>query len=182
MPTEYWFTTFHKSNKQVVIQCCKHYEVLKFQPNSNFAAFALASIYRYWIELNGPKCMSVYPTSMGFLGFFQRMYLSILSFKTINKLKLSFECGIPRPQDVGHLCFGLFLTFLSQTRDRGRTSKSQQTTCYCNFFIQLYSAIAVLATCPRMQGYRKETLFHTKHRSGGDRESNPGHLLGRQCL
>jgi hypothetical protein len=33
------------------------------------------------------------------------MYLSILSFETINKLKLSFECGIPRPQDVGHLLF-----------------------------------------------------------------------------
>jgi hypothetical protein len=30
------------------------------------------------------------------------MYPSILSFKTINKLKLSFECGILRPQDVGH--------------------------------------------------------------------------------
>jgi hypothetical protein len=25
------------------------------------------------------------------------MYPSILSFETINKLKLSFECGIPRP-------------------------------------------------------------------------------------
>jgi hypothetical protein len=32
--------------------------------------------------------------------------------------------------------------------------KSPQTTCYCNFFIQLYSAIAVLATCPRAQGYK----------------------------
>jgi hypothetical protein len=49
------------------------------------------------------------------------------------------------------------------------------------FFIQLYSAIAVLATCPRTQGYRKETLFHTKRRSGRDRESNPGHLLGRHA-
>jgi hypothetical protein len=29
----------------------------------------------------------------------------ILSFETINKLKLSFECGIPRPQDAGHLRF-----------------------------------------------------------------------------
>jgi hypothetical protein len=40
--------------------------------------------------------------------FFRHMYPSILSFKTINKLKLFFECGIPRPQDVGHLCFRLF--------------------------------------------------------------------------
>jgi hypothetical protein len=28
------------------------------------------------------------------------MYPLILSFETINKLKLFFECGIPRPQDV----------------------------------------------------------------------------------
>jgi hypothetical protein len=34
--------------------------------------------------------------------FFLRMYPSILSFETINKLKLFFECGILRPQDVGH--------------------------------------------------------------------------------
>jgi hypothetical protein len=27
---------------------------------------------------------------------------------------------------------------------------------------------------------RKEPLFHTKRRSDGDRESNPGHLRGRQ--
>jgi hypothetical protein len=27
------------------------------------------------------------------------MYSSILSFETINKPKLFFECGIPRPQD-----------------------------------------------------------------------------------
>jgi hypothetical protein len=38
------------------------------------------------------------------------MYPSILSFETINKLKLSFECGIPRPQNVGHPRFRLFLT------------------------------------------------------------------------
>jgi hypothetical protein len=31
------------------------------------------------------------------------MYPLILSFETINKLNLFFECGIPRPQDVGHL-------------------------------------------------------------------------------
>jgi hypothetical protein len=36
--------------------------------------------------------------------FLERMYHSILSFETINKLKLFFECGIPRPQYVGHLC------------------------------------------------------------------------------
>jgi hypothetical protein len=29
------------------------------------------------------------------------MYPSILSFKTNNKLKLCFECGVPMPQDAG---------------------------------------------------------------------------------
>jgi hypothetical protein len=37
--------------------------------------------------------------------FYACIYPLILSFETINKLKLSFECGIPRPQDVGHLRF-----------------------------------------------------------------------------
>jgi hypothetical protein len=40
------------------------------------------------------------------------MYLLILSFETINKLKLFFECGIPRPQDVGHICL-LYCNFLN---------------------------------------------------------------------
>jgi hypothetical protein len=58
------------------------------------------------------------------------MYPSILSFETINKLKLLFECGIPRPQDVGHLQkVGLGLTEMdlfenSDTRRRrSRTRK-----------------------------------------------------------
>jgi hypothetical protein len=50
--------------------------------------------------------ISYFPTT----DFFFRMYPSLLSFETINKLKLSFECGIPRHQDVGHLRFRLFLT------------------------------------------------------------------------
>jgi hypothetical protein len=36
-----------------------------------------------------------------FLFFFNACILSILSFETINKLKLFFECCIPRPQDEG---------------------------------------------------------------------------------
>jgi hypothetical protein len=104
-------------------------------------------------------------------------------------LQLFFECGIPRPQDVGHLlcnCFDFKVRLgtpgLTNNLGLHRQSslKSPQTTCYCNFFIQLYSAIAVLATCPWTQGCRKEPLFHTRHRSVRDRESNPGQLLGRQ--
>jgi hypothetical protein len=52
-----------------------------------------------------PRCAPAVPPQclVGPCLFFKRMYPSILSFKTINKLKLSFECGIPRPQDVGHV-------------------------------------------------------------------------------
>jgi hypothetical protein len=39
------------------------------------------------------------------------MYLSILSFETINKLKLFFECGIPMPQDAGTLLLLLLPIF-----------------------------------------------------------------------
>jgi hypothetical protein len=93
------------------------------------------------------------------------MYPSILSFKTINKIKLSFECGIPRPQEAGHT--PLLLTgFFTLKSDTGQESNLKGLLANAFFFIQLYSAIAVLATCPRTQGYRKEPLFHTKRRSG----------------
>jgi hypothetical protein len=46
-----------------------------------------------------------------FFVFFQHMYPLVLSFESINKLKLSFECGIPKPQDAGHLCFRLYFDF-----------------------------------------------------------------------
>jgi hypothetical protein len=48
------------------------------------------------------------------------------------------------------------------------------TAIFLTYFI---ISIAVLETGPLTQGYRKEPLFHT---TGRDRESNPGHLLGRQ--
>jgi hypothetical protein len=41
------------------------------------------------------------------------MYPSILSFKTINNLKLSFECGIPLPQDAGTPLLALLHTNLT---------------------------------------------------------------------
>jgi hypothetical protein len=63
----------------------------------------------YLDDTTSPKTHS--PALLHILHFFKRMYPSILSFETINKLKLSFECGIPRPQDAGHLCFRLFFDF-----------------------------------------------------------------------
>jgi hypothetical protein len=61
-----------------------------------------------------------------------------LSFETINKLKLAFECGIPRPQDVGHLCFRLFLTLKS---DPGQESSLKVSSEYLlvQFFLSNYT-------------------------------------------
>jgi hypothetical protein len=66
------------------------------------------------------------------------MYPLILSFETINKLKLSFECGIPRPQDAGHLRFRLFLTLKS---DPGQESNLKVSTDYMllQFFLSNYT-------------------------------------------
>jgi hypothetical protein len=66
------------------------------------------------------------------------------------------RCGTPSLSTV--------LTLKSDSGHRRQTRvcteqsnlKSPQITCYCIFFIQLYSAITVLATCPRTQGYRKD--------------------------
>jgi hypothetical protein len=86
------------------------------------------------------------------------MYPLILSFETINKLNLFFECGVPRPQDVGHLCLG-----------------------YCKFLTQFIISIAMLENVPPCRRVtEKSHLFHTKRRSGQDQESNPGQLRGKQ--
>jgi hypothetical protein len=63
-------------------------------------------------------------------------HLSILSFETINKLKLFFKCGIPMPQDAGTPLL-LLLQF---------------------FYLYIFS-IAVLENVPLTQGYRKEPRF-----------------------
>jgi hypothetical protein len=66
------------------------------------------------------------------------MYLSILCFETINKLKLFFECDIPMPQDAGT---PLLLLLLLQ------------------MFSPYIISIAVLENVPPTQGYRKEPPF-----------------------
>jgi hypothetical protein len=64
------------------------------------------------------------------------MYLLIPSFKTIYKLKLFFECGIPMPQDPGTPLLLLLQIF--------------------NLDMIL---IAVLENMPPRQSYRKEPPF-----------------------
>jgi hypothetical protein len=86
------------------------------------------------------------------------MDLSILSFKTINKLKPFFKCSIPMPQDAGTPSLSLLQIF--------------------NLYI---ISIAVLENVPpRRRVSEKSHLFHTNLRSGWDQGSNPGHLRGRQ--
>jgi hypothetical protein len=86
------------------------------------------------------------------------MYLSILYFGTINKLKLFFECCIPMPQDAG-------TPLLSQLQ-----------------IFKLYQiSIAVLENVPHAEaGLQKKTTLSTLSVGTGDRGSNPGHLRGRQ--
>jgi hypothetical protein len=85
-----------------------------------------------------------------------------------------------------HLCFCLFW-LQSQTLDLARVCTDSPTSPkvstdlgYCNLFIQLFSAIAVLATCPSRRVTETSQLLHTNHRSGRNWGSNPGHLRGRQ--
>jgi hypothetical protein len=44
---------------------------------------------------------------------------------------------------------------------------------YCKVFNPFYNLNCSAGERAAKQGYRKEQLFHTKHRSGRDRESNP---------
>jgi hypothetical protein len=67
------------------------------------------------------------------------MFPSILYFETINKLKLSFECGIPRPQDVGHLRFRLSLTFLKSDPGQESNLKVSTDLGYCKVFNPFYN-------------------------------------------
>jgi hypothetical protein len=108
------------------------------------------------------------------------MYPSILSFETSLSCSLyAVFPGLNMWDTFALHCFDFKVRPRTPATNPGllRQSnlKSPQTTCYWNFFIQLYSAIAVLATCPQTQGYRKKPLFHTKRSSGRNRESNPGH-------
>jgi hypothetical protein len=50
-------------------------------------------------------CLALYLATLDRTDSTARIALHLIrrSFKTINKLKLFVECGIPRPQDVGHL-------------------------------------------------------------------------------
>jgi hypothetical protein len=85
------------------------------------------------------------------LAFPLRMYPSILSFETISKLKLFIECGIPRPQDVRHLCLRS-----------------------CNFLNPFYNLNCnAWERAPWHRVTDKSHLFHSKRRSGRDREIEP---------
>jgi hypothetical protein len=64
------------------------------------------------------------------------IFLIFFNAKTINKLELFFECGIPMPQDAGTPLLLLLQIF--------------------NLYI---ISIAVLENVPPAQGYRKEPPF-----------------------
>jgi hypothetical protein len=79
------------------------------------------------------------PLESFFFSPLKRMYLSILSFETINKLKLFFECGIPMPQDAGTITVGspkgsvispLLFLIMSCDLEEWLSEGSAVTTCY----------------------------------------------------
>jgi hypothetical protein len=83
-------------------------------------------------------------------------------------------CG-PWSQDAGTPSILAVLTSKSDLGPGGKPrsaqtvlshSKSRADLGCCKVLIQQYSAIAVLATCPRTQGYRKSQFFRTYCRSG----------------
>jgi hypothetical protein len=90
------------------------------------------------------------------------MYPLILSFETINKLKLFFECGILRPQEAGHLCFRLFFNLKSDLRHRRQTHvcrdspdlKVSTYVGYCKFFNPFYNL-----NVPPDAGLQKRVTF-----------------------
>jgi hypothetical protein len=89
-------------------------------------------------------------------GFF--LFPSILSFETINKLTLSVECGIPRPQDAGHLCFRLFFTLKS---DPGQESNLKVSTDYLllQFFYPTILCNCSACNVPPDAGLQKRATF-----------------------
>jgi hypothetical protein len=80
----------------------------------------------------------------------------------------------PRPQDAGTPSLSSVLTSESDSGPgKGLHRQSNLPRSLHRLQIQLYSAIAVVATCPRMRVTEKSQLFLTNCRSGWDRESNP---------
>jgi hypothetical protein len=73
-----------------------------------------------------------------------------------------------------------FLTYKVRPRTGIQPQSLNRLRGTAHFLANYTVQLQCLQTCPRTQGYRKEPLFHTKRRSGRDRESNPGHLLARR--
>jgi hypothetical protein len=114
--------------------------------------------------------------------FFNLCFLRYYLSKPLTSLSCSMNAVFPGLKMWDTLAFDCF-DFKVRPGTPGLTNnpalhsqsnlKSPQTTCYCNFFLQLYSAIA---TCPRTQGYIKEPLFLTKRRFAGAGNRTSAHL------
>jgi hypothetical protein len=86
--------------------------------------------------------------------------------KTFNFHAVSHVLRRPRPQDAGTPSFLAVFTSESDSgpgkglhRQSDLPQSLHRLFATAIFFIQLYSAIAMLARCPRTQGYRKEPTF-----------------------
>jgi hypothetical protein len=95
------------------------------------------------------------------------MYPSILSFKTINKLSCSLNAvflGLKMWDTFAFDCFDFKVRpgtpGLTNNPGLHRQSSLHRLLATAKKFIQLYSAIAVLATCPGCRVTEKATFPH----------------------
>jgi hypothetical protein len=99
-------------------------------------------------------------------------------------------CGIPRPTRTQASRCGtpsLLATVLTLKSDperplfKGAAQSVSTDLGYCNLFNPFYNFnCSAWERAPWRRVTEKSHFFHTKRRSDRDRESNPGHLWGRQ--
>jgi hypothetical protein len=94
----------------------------------------------------------------------------------------------PRPRDAGHLCFGYCFDskvgpYRPLTSYHSQSNlKSQQTLATAKILTHFIISIAVLENVPRRRVTEKSHLFHTKRRSGRDRECMASSVSRRSAI
>jgi hypothetical protein len=106
---------------------------------------------------NAQKCSKIAQTTH--LSIFWALFFTHVSLENWNKLRLSFECGIPRPT-------------------RTYAGRCGNTFAFVTAYFQLIQCIISIAVLENVVT-KKSHLFYTNRRSVRDRGTNPGHLRGR---
>jgi hypothetical protein len=134
------------------------------------------------------SCKTLYESESGFLKKFLWNNLRVTNMWRLFHAVFHVLRG-PRPQDAGTPLLSSVLTSESDLGPgKGLHGQSNlpgslhRLLTNANLLTHFIILIAVLENVPLDSGLQKRSrhLFHSKRRSGRDRESNPGHLLGRQ--